>query len=82
MDKQKAEKINKNIKLISDRLLRTEVKHVILKHKLSKIPDSFEKQIILKEYLEAERNLNHLNLEFGLMKFFYSYVKQAIPRGK
>ena len=87
MKKKIKTKVNlqQKIKFISSNLLKIETRNILLKRRISKIPDSIEKYLILKDFHQAEKNFNDNVLEFGMAKFLLKYVQFAektIPRGK
>ena len=64
--------------LQGDNLLRIETQNILIKRRITKIPDSIDKYFVWRDFLIAQKRFNDSSLEFGMAKFFL----KTIPRGK
>lgn len=79
------------IKQISNFILKTQVKQILIKHKLSKIPNSKARDILEKDYVQLTKDFDETVFEFSMLKYLYLNLersevkakrKTSIPRGK
>lgn len=79
---KKKRSTNLAIKEISDYVLRTQAKQVLIKHKISKLKDKNVRFVFEQDYEEISKEFNDTLMEFNMLKYLYWNIERPDKKAK